>query len=360
MLYRNLLHTIKRSHRILPCLALLLLLAGDASAQSNPEAAAKVPELPDLTIPAEATLEQLDELISRAKNIRPASNEQYVAMQTAIRDASQQILKVLKKEPTSARYRQAELDTISSSILLMTFSTEDSKEQTLQQVHKYLRKRETLSLSDVQTGMMAAGMLEFQPDKRPARDTYNLLDELLEEDEREEMQALRVNLQANIRRLEMLGSKFVFAAETMDGQKFDVEQLKGKFVIVDFFATWCEPCLEEVPHIQKLLEKYQSKGLEVVGISLDEDAEALQKYLDKALLPWPIIHDKETEPMKRLQVRFGISRLPTVLLLNKEGVVVSLEAHGAELDRLMDMLFEAPTLAPAPEESQAKESETEQ
>ena len=62
-------------------------------------------------------------------------------------------------------------------------------------------------------------------------------------------------------------------------------------------------------------------------------------------LPWPVVHDNASDPLERLQMTFGIAHLPTVLLLNKEGTVVSLEARGAELERLMQMLFEAPTPA---------------
>ena len=311
----------------------------------------------NLSIPKDATVQVLADIVQKAKKIRPENNEQYIAMQTTIRKASKLMMEKLKGKEESAQYKMAELETISASILLMTFANEDSKQKTLEQVHKFLREREELTLSDVQTGMLAAAMLELQPNKKPAHDTYVLMDELLKDDKREEMQNLRVNLRANVRRLELLGSKFVLKSKTTDNQAFDIEQFQGKFVIVDFFATWCGSCLEEIPRLKTQLEKYQSKGLEVVGISLDEDRKALDKFLDEALLPWPVLHDAEKDPMKRLQVQFGISQLPTVLLLNKEGVVVSLEARGSELERLMQMLFEAPTLAPAPDKVGEKNAE---
>lgn len=331
-----------------------MLFASFAIGQEAQDETAPVSKLPDLAIPQKATVAEIDAIINTAKAIRPESSEQYEAMQKAIRDASQQLMRLIK-DKENARYRQAELDNISASILLMS---EDNQEKTLEQVHKFLRSKDTLSIPDVQTGMMAAAVLELQPDKNPARDTYALMDDLLKDDEREEMQALRVNLNANIRRLELLGSKFELVADTIDGQKLDIEDLKGKYVIVDFFATWCGPCLEEVPRLKTQYEKYQSKGLEVVGISLDESKASLQTYLDKSLLTWPIIHDAESDPMKRMQVRYGISQLPTVLLLNKEGVVVSLEARGAELERLMQMLFEKPTLAPEQAESSDETKDT--
>jgi peroxiredoxin len=269
-------------------------------------------------------------------------------MQTAVRDAAKRLLELLAQEPESALYQQAEIDAISSSVALMTYFGEDAKQKTLEQVHAFLKSRETLSLQDIQTGILAGAMLELQPNKQPARDTYQLLTDLLEKDEREEMQSLRLNLQASIRRLDLLGNKFELDAVALDGRTIKIDDLAGKFVIVDFFATWCEPCLSEIPRLQKHFAKYQAKGLEVIGISLDAESEGLEKYLERAKLPWPIIHDNHAEPLKRLQMKFGVSHLPTVLLLNKEGTVVSLEARGGELDRLMQMLFEAPTPAAPP------------
>ena len=126
------------------------------------------------------------------------------------------------------------------------------------------------------------------------------------------------------------------------------EDFAGKFVIVDFFASWCQPCLSEVPRLKKYAAKYKEKGLEVLAISLDETREGLDKYLASAELPWHVIHDNAADPFDRLQLKFGVAALPTVLLLNKEGTVVSLEARGAELDRLMEMIFESPTPAEPP------------
>lgn len=331
--------------------------AVNASDQSSPatpaEASPATPQplpteavpFPDLTIAADATTEQLKALVEQAKQLRPRNPDQYQAMQTAIRDASKRLVKQLDKVKDAQRIQQAELDTISSSVSLMTFIGEDSQQKTLEQVHEFLKGRKELSLQDTQTGVLAAAMLELQPNKQPARDTYQLLSDLLENDAREEMQSLRLNLQASIRRLDLLGNKFDLKATSLDGHEIQIDDFAGKFVIVDFFASWCEPCLTDMPHLKQQFAKYQDKGLAVIAISLDTDATALDKYLKQAELPWPVIHDNAKDPLQRLQMKFGVSHLPTLLLLNKEGTVVSLEARGAELERLMEMLFETPTLA---------------
>ena len=329
--------------------------AAEAPQASTQAPAVEAEPFPDLTVAADATAAQLQTLVERAKRLRPRNPDQYQAMQTAIRDASKKLVKLLDKEQDAKRIQQAELDTITSSVSLMAFVGEDSQQKTLEQVHEFLKGRKELSLQDTQTGVLAAAMLELQPDKQPARATYQLLCDLLENDPREEMQSLCLNLQASIRRLDLLGNKFDLSATSLDGKEIRIDDYAGKFVIVDFFASWCEPCLTDAPHLKAQFAKYHAKGLAMIGISLDTDAQALDKYLQQAEFPWPIIHDNAADPLQRLQMKFGVSHLPTVLLINKEGIVVSLEARGAELDRLMELLFETPTLA-EPQPAKAAES----
>lgn len=316
------------------------------------EAATKPDTFPDLTVPQNASAAELQKFLNSAKKARPKNGQQYQAMQVAIRSAARLLLSKLSDKNSSA-YQQAELDEISAAVSLMTFAGEDTKQKTVEKVHNLLKSKELLSESDVQMGIMAAAMLEMQPNKKPARDTYELLNELLKSDEREAMQSLRLNLQASIRKLNLLGSKFDLNARALDGRKINVDDYAGKFVVVDFFATWCKPCLIELPKLKEHYKKYQSRGLEVIGISVDHDRKQLDKFLDNTEVPWPVIHDDEPDPLKTLQMQFGVAQLPTVLLLNKEGTVVSLEARGSELNRLLQKLFETPTLAPAPPKASA-------
>ena len=326
---------------------LTLLTCPPASGQDEPTANTQPDAFPDLRVPKNAGTEELRKFVLSAKQARPSNGQQYKAMQTAIRDASKILLTKLS-DKNSMAYQQAELDEISASVSLMTFAGEDAKQKTVEQVHSLLKGKDALSESDVQMGIMAAAMLEMQPNKKPARDTYLLLDELLKDDEREAMQSLRLNLQASIRKLNMLGNKLELEARSLDGKQIRVDDYAGKFVVVDFFATWCKPCLVEMPRLKEHYRKYKSRGLEVIGISVDHDRKQLDKFLADANLPWPVIHDDESDPLKTLQMKFGVAQLPTVLLLNKEGTVVSLEARGSELNRLLQKLFETPTLAPAP------------
>ncbi len=321
---------------------------GEAKPATAP-AAPEVPPAPDMSFPPGASKEVLLKVIATAKGFRPFNADQYKLQQTALRDASSALMKLIDNQEDPVRM-QAELDVLSSNAALMTNESDEARDQVLEKIITYLKSRKQLSLADVQTGMIVGFYLELQPRKSPARDVYSTMVDLLEKDEREEMQALRINLQASVRRLEMLGNKLDLNVKTIDDKPIKTEDFAGKFVLVDFFATWCGPCIAEVPRLKRHYDKYREKGLEVVAISLDDDRQALDKYLEEAKLPWPVIHDSAPELSDKLQMKFGIASLPTVLFLNKEGVVVSLEARGAELDRLMERLFEMPTPAePEPE-----------
>ena len=320
---------------------------GSEAKSSAPAATENQTPLPDLTVPTGADRAALEKIVAAAKAMKPNTLAAYRHMQTGLRDASNGLLKAIADKNDPVRM-QAELDVLSSSAALMVNDTEEAREKILQRIQSYYEGRKELSLADVQTGMIVAFYLEMQPRKSPARDVYKLLYDRLENDPREEMQSLRINLLANVRRLEMLGNKLELNVTSIDGKPIKTEDFAGKFLIVDFFATWCQPCLAEVPRLKKHCEKYRRSGLEIIAINLDDERSTLDKYLTSQSLPWPVVYDAASDPSDKLQVKYGISSLPTVLLLNKEGVVVSLEARGPELDRLMERIFEAPTPADPP------------
>jgi thiol-disulfide isomerase/thioredoxin len=143
-----------------------------------------------------------------------------------------------------------------------------------------------------------------------------------------------------LRRLSLPGKPMEIEGMLLSGDAFDPATLAGKVVLVDFWATWCGPCVAEIPNVLALHEKYRDRGFEVVGVSLDDDLEALEAFVADRQLPWPIIVDKGPgDESALLATRYGISGIPTMILVGRNGDVISIDARGRRLAALLDELF---------------------
>lgn len=103
----------------------------------------------------------------------------------------------------------------------------------------------------------------------------------------------------------------------LNGKKISRKSLAGKVVIVDFWATWCAPCKEELPVLQRLYKKYGKRGLVVVGISVDRDKANVRSFAKKLKLSFPIVHDAKHV----VSGRFEPSTMPSSYVVDRKGVI---------------------------------------
>jgi len=127
---------------------------------------------------------------------------------------------------------------------------------------------------------------------------------------------------------------------TVDGRKFDLADLRGKVVLVDFWATWCPPCVEEVPQLVETYEKFKDRGFEIVGISLDNDRTALEKFTAENKMTWPQFFDGKGWDNELAQ-RFKIQSVPTMWLLGKDGKLAD-PAPRSRLEQAVTAALEKP------------------
>ena len=135
-----------------------------------------------------------------------------------------------------------------------------------------------------------------------------------------------------------VGKKMELAGKLFgSGEDFDLAQLKGGYVLIDFWATWCGPCVAEIPNVKKAYEQYRGKGFEVVGISLDDDQEALRKFITREGLSYRMIYDADEK--HGFAQKYGITSIPSIFLLDREGKIIATGLRGGALEKKLAELM---------------------
>jgi len=134
-----------------------------------------------------------------------------------------------------------------------------------------------------------------------------------------------------------VGQPYSFTLTSLDGRKIRSQDLKGKVVLLDCWATWCSPCVALLPELKDHYEKWHKDGLEIIGITLDQKPETAQKLCEKRGYAWPQVWVPNDESTRELWAKSaGISSIPRVFLIDREGILrveetANLEKHIAKL-----------------------------
>lgn len=103
---------------------------------------------------------------------------------------------------------------------------------------------------------------------------------------------------------------------TTTGQQVTLANYRGRVLILDFFASWCQPCRVSIPHLVELNRRYGAQGLQILGLSLDENSEDVKEFIAEKRINYPVaLTDSD------LQSDYGIRSVPTLYLVNKKGVI---------------------------------------
>jgi thiol-disulfide isomerase/thioredoxin len=207
-----------------------------------------------------------------------------------------------------------------------------------------LVKEDPADPNSANLAMQTAGALEqFPGGEALSMQIYRRIGPLLAASDNERTKAISDMFAGILRRLDLPGHAMEITGTNMDGTPFDQKQLDGKVVLVDFWATWCGPCVAEMPNVLEQYAKYHDKGFEVVGVSLDNDRAALEAFIAENKLPWIILHEQQTAKGGHpLAAKYGITGIPTVILIGRDGKVVTMDARGEKLGEQLDLLFKDP------------------
>jgi thiol-disulfide isomerase/thioredoxin len=148
---------------------------------------------------------------------------------------------------------------------------------------------------------------------------------------------LRGNAQALVRRLDRLGRPLKLKFETLEGEDFDLEKLRGKVVLVDFWASGSGPCRAFLPEVQSLYKKHRAKGFQIVGISFDENRPALEKLIADQNITWPQYFDGRGAQNK-VGRELDVTGIPSMWLIDRKGNLRDLNARenlSARVEKLL-------------------------
>ena len=121
------------------------------------------------------------------------------------------------------------------------------------------------------------------------------------------------------------------------GQPLSLNELRGKVVLIDFWATNCGPCLEEFPNLKELYAEQHEHGFEIVGISLDGSPELVENFTQRFQIPWRmIVNEGEVE---RLRERYLVRKIPSLYVVNREGKVAQFDVRGTDLRTTIEGLL---------------------
>lgn len=117
-----------------------------------------------------------------------------------------------------------------------------------------------------------------------------------------------------------------------NGKDLALSNLRGKVVLIDFWASWCGPCRKEIPNVKRCYEKYKAKGFEIYGVSLDKERDDWIEAISSEGLTWPQVSDLKF--WESVAVRtYAVQSIPYTVLIDREGKIIATDLRGADLDK---------------------------
>lgn len=120
-----------------------------------------------------------------------------------------------------------------------------------------------------------------------------------------------------------------------NGKQVSLSSLRGKIVLIDFWASWCRPCRMEIPNLKNAYALYHKKGFEIYSVSIDKDRAAWIQALGVENMPWPTVHDAEN----KYSTMYNVTSIPNTLLINKDGTIIAKNLRGSGVEEQLRILL---------------------
>ncbi|MCA9105764.1 MAG: TlpA family protein disulfide reductase [Planctomycetales bacterium] len=304
-------------------------------------------------VPVTEDILELQLFIGRLSSIQPQDLEEYeehlLKLPIALNTVANRIME-LDPDPASPAYTQAEFLTFVAAVLGVRQASHDERVALVDRVAARLTDHPRLA-DDAGLAEQLAESLAALGEEELARSAYTTFGSRLQDSITPDIATLGKRMLGTVRRMDLMGTRLEFRGQTLDGQPFDPATLQGKVVLVDFWATWCGPCVREIPRLADLHQLYKSDGFEIVAVSLDADRIRVEEFIENEEVPWICLFQDGTGWDHPMAVYYGIKALPTTMLLDQEGNVIAFDVRAEDLaEKLPEVLGIArkeSTVAPA-------------
>lgn len=331
--------------------------------------------------PAEATPTELVQYLEDSQTL-PKSIRENVACQEAVLDAAERLAKSKeaphRKAALDARYsalfklRDLQADGAQEKLTALAVATKDDptpeisgaaklvlledkvRETDLAQPHllpalltemkEFFEKQQPLTERHLDLASLAVRTINAVDDDVLAYGSYAEFGKIFAKSSNMQLKKYGEKLVSKGEAWALLKTPLDIEGEFLDGGTWKSKNHLGKVYLIDFWASWCGPCVAEIPNLSETYRKYRGQGFEIVGVSLDSDEAELRKcILEKGVL-WPVLFDRaaaEAEKPHPLAEKFKIKAIPSLLLVGKDGRIVKVNPRGPDLEKALEKLFAA-------------------
>ena len=188
-----------------------------------------------------------------------------------------------------------------------------------------------MQLDDTEKGVASVKQLKSDfPDTKLGQNADEILASMAKQEEAKKIQRTLVE-----------GKTFPdFDEKDVTGRPLSIASYKGKVVLIDFWATWCGPCVGELPNVLATYQKHHGQGFEIIGISLDKDEAKLTSFTKEKNMPWQQFFDGQFWANK-LAVKYGVNSIPATYLLDGEGKIIGKNLRGPALEEAVSKALAA-------------------
>lgn len=312
-------------------------------ALQEPGAAAATDD-PVYQIPLTDNPDEVMAFIDSLTALQPGTTESYrqhsKIFPQVLEAAARRVLE-LDTEPTSSRRRRAEYLIVVAHVADLPNRSVEDRQVVFDEVLARLQATPVLE-QEAGIASQLAGVYETLGERDLAERAYREFGALIAKANQTQLAKFGRRLEGAARRMNLVGNTIEIRGTLLDGKEFDWSAYEGKVVLIDFWATWCGPCIRELPVLKDLYEQHHEAGFEIVAINLDMRGERVADFLQDEKIEWPCLFEENVGWDHPMAIEFGIDGIPATILVGRDGKVITLDARA---DRLGDLL---PTVLKTP------------